>query len=489
MNQKNTLIIFSDQHNARVTGCYGNKIVKTPNIDRLARRGTLFENAYTSNPICVPARASFATGEYSSTHGYWDNCHAFAGEIPSWGSRLKEAGVTVTTIGKLHYKDASEKTFPGQRIPMNVTNGLGDPLTAIRTLKGIKSNVSINQIKIAGEGEADYVKYDRCIADAAAEYLRTEAQKEKNPWCLYVGFTTPHNPYLVPEEYIKQYEPYSQFAVAKEWHDDTNLHPVMREFRNKKRLNEGLVTDFEIQKTIAAYYGMVSFLDDMIGRVLNTLDEAGLTDDTRVIYLDDHGDCAGSHGLFFKSNMFEESVRIPFIMAGPDIPQGKRIKEPISIVDVYPTLLDFYGLPETEREKNLPGISLRQVIQEKTKKERCIYSEYFSVGYEHSVFMLRMKNYKLVYFAGNSQCQLFDLEKDPKEQNDLGNRKEFADIVEQLKRKLYQIVNPEQLDELSLKAQEKMVEERGGIDAILSERKGKSVVPFTPVPEGVIDRK
>ena len=486
MKTANTLIIFCDQHNAKVTGCYGNKVVKTPNIDRLAARGTLFQNAYTSNPICVPARASFATGEYSSEHGYWDNCHAFAGEIPSWGSRLKEAGVSVTTIGKLHYKDDSEKTFPGQRIPMNVTNGLGDPLTAIRTLKGISSNVSINQIKTAGVGEADYVKYDRRVVAEAVRYLKNEAAESSTPWCLFVGFTTPHNPYLVPKEYMEQYQPYSQFEVAEEWHDDSKLHPVMRQYRHKKRLDEGLLSDEEIQNAIAAYYGMVSFMDDMTGKVLDALKEAGLEENTRVIYLDDHGDCAGAHGLFFKGNMYEESVRIPLIAAGPDIEKGAVVDTPVSIVDVYPTLLDFYQLKPDEREQKLPGVSLKKVMDKKADKDRSVYSEYFSVGYEHSVFMIRKGKYKLVYFVGSKECQLFDLEGDPDEKRDLGRISEYADKVAELKKELLKIADPEKLDEASLRAQADMAEQRGGIEKILSDRKGKGVVPFTPVPEGII---
>lgn len=485
MNKANTLIIFCDQHNAKVTGCYGNKMVKTPNIDRLAARGTLFKNAYTSNPICVPARASFATGEYSSTHRYWDNCHAFAGEIPSWGKRLKDAGVDITTIGKLHYKDDSEKTFPGQRIPMNITNGLGDPLTAIRTLKGGKSNVSINQLQNAGEGEADYVKYDRRVAKEAVSYLKEEAVNKEKPWCLFVGFTTPHNPYLVPQKYINQYKPFSQFPVSEEWHDDSHLHPIIREYRHKKRLDEGILSDEVIQKATAAYYGMVSFMDEMTGKVLDALKEAGLEETTRVIYLDDHGDCAGSHGLFFKGNMYEESVRIPMIVAGPDIPEGKTVDTPTSIVDIYPTLLDFYDLKKDNREKKLPGISLKDTIEGKTEKERIIYSEYFSVGYEHSVFMVRKGRYKLIYYVGHEVCQLFDLKKDPDEQQDLGTFPEYTDKVKELKEELYRVANPEKLDAESLKDQAIMVEERGGIEHILASR-DSGCVPFTPVPEGFI---
>lgn len=479
----NTLIIFCDQHNARVSGCYGNKIAHTPNIDMLASRGTLFENAYTTNPICVPARASFATGDYASANEYWDNCHAFAGEQMSWGRRLEEAGVSVTTIGKLHFRDSREETFPGQRIPMNITNGLGDPMTAYRFDHEATSDTTVRQIKTAGEGEADYVRYDRIVAEKAVEYLSNEAPVSKKPWCLYVGFTTPHNPYRVPAEYLDQYRPFSKFKVDPDWHDDSHLHPAMREFRRKKRLDQGLLSDEDIQKATAAYYGMVSFMDDMTGKVLRALKDNGLENTTRIIYMDDHGDMSGRHGLFFKSTMYEESVGIPLVISGPGIPAGKRVKAPVSITDIYPTLLDFYSLSKTDHEKNLPGISLVHTINH-GDPERPIYSEYFSVGYDHSVFMLRKGKYKLVYFSGYENVQLFDLQNDPDEKKDLGRLPEYSEVIRDLKTELFKIADPEELDRRSLEAQRRMIEERGGIEKIRSER--GSVVPFTPVPAGIL---
>lgn len=485
MKQANTVIIFSDQHSIHAAGCYGSKNAYTPNIDKLAARGTLFENAYTPNPICVPARASFATGEYSSAHGYWDNCHAFDGEVESWGKRLKDSGVNVTTIGKNHYKDDSEHTFPGQRIALNVTDGLGDPLTAIRIIENGLSNASINTIKNAGIGEADYVKYDRRIAQDAAEYLRKEAANSDKPWCLYVGFTTPHNPYNTPKEYFEHFELFSQFEVSKEWHDDSELHPAIRKFRKRSGLQEGALTDEEIQKAIAAYYAHAAFTDDMVGIVLDALRETGLEDTTRVIYMDDHGDLAGEHGLFFKSNMYEGAVHIPLIVAGPDIPEGNVVHSPASIIDIYPTLLDFYNIPPNKREEQLPGISLIENIHGKVSYDRPIFSEYYSVGYSHSVFMLRKGDFKLVYYVGYDQVQLFDLKNDPEENHDLGMNPDYADKIRELQKELYQIADPETLDKESLRDQEIMIKERGGLEKILCERKN-GIVFFSPVPAGII---
>ncbi|MDD6306842.1 MAG: DUF4976 domain-containing protein [Clostridiales bacterium] len=231
------------------------------------------------------------------------------------------------------------------------------------------------------------------------------------------------------------------------------IFPVMiNTIAGVRTVDSALIEASESLGATAAYYGMVSFMDEMTGKVLDALKEA---------------------------------VRIPMIVAGPDIPEGKKVDALTSIVDIYPTLLDFYNLKQDEREKKLPGISLKDTIEGKAIDNRTIYSEYFSVGYAHSVFMVRKEQYKLVYYVGHDVCQLFDLIKDPDELHDLGAIPDYADKVKELKEELYRIADPEKLDEESLKDQAIMVEERGGIEHILASRKS-GCVPFTPVPEGFI---
>lgn len=187
----------------------------------------------------------------------------------------------------------------------------------------------------------------------------------------------------------------------------------------------------------------MTFLDSQVGVVLTALREAGLTENTRILYLDDHGDSAGEHGLFFKSTMNEGSVRIPLIAAGPGIPCGKRIAKPVSIVDIYPTLLDFHGLKRNRAEEELPGISLMDTLAGKAPKDRCIYSEYHAAGFPGSVFMLRKGDYKLIRYIGHEQCQLFDLGKDPEENHDLGGLPEYRPVAAELNRDLEKICDPE----------------------------------------------
>ena len=164
----NQLILMSDEHTRKVLGCYGNTVVRTPNLDRLAARGTRFENAYTPVPICVPARATFATGQYGHQTGHWDNATPYYGEPNSWGHHLQSAGIEVGSIGKLHFRNVEDQVgLDFQEIPMHVLNGVGDVLGCVREPlpKRWKSRAMAEKI---GAGETNYTEYDRDIAERSA---------------------------------------------------------------------------------------------------------------------------------------------------------------------------------------------------------------------------------------------------------------------------------------------------------------------------------
>ena len=203
MKQSNIVWIMSDEHNKRVLGCYGHETIRTPNLDGLANRGTLFTNAYTNCPICVPARASFATGEYVNRIRYWDNAIAYDVRVPSWGHRLMAQGHRVTSIGKLHYVESDPKKngFDEEILPLHIVQGVGDLLGLIRDELPRRAG-SAKLGPEAGKGESEYTKYDREIAEATAQWLTNDARKHGDkPWALYVGFVSPHFPLIAPPEF------------------------------------------------------------------------------------------------------------------------------------------------------------------------------------------------------------------------------------------------------------------------------------------------
>lgn len=189
---------MSDEHNRRVSGCYGNSAARTPHIDGLAARGTRFENAYCNVPICVPARAIVATGRYGHQIDSWDNATPYTGEqAPSWGHRLTAQGHQVTTIGKLHYRQVGDPCgFPDQRLPLHVLSGVGDLYGILRSEMPVpvREKSSRRFVTDAGGGDSEYTRYDRAIAAASARWLAEEGTAAERPWALFVSFVSPHFP-------------------------------------------------------------------------------------------------------------------------------------------------------------------------------------------------------------------------------------------------------------------------------------------------------
>jgi len=473
----NLVFIMSDEHNKEMLGCNGHPVVKTPNLDKLAENGVNFTSAYCNSPICVPSRASFATGRYVHEIKSWDNAAPYTGEIDSWGHRLSEQGYKVVSIGKLHYRDDSDDNgFTDARLSMNVFEGLGDTYSLVRDNKEPRT---INRDKIleAGPGESPYTRYDRGITEEAIRFLREEAKDFDQPWAIFVSLVTPHFPLIAPQEYYDMY-PLEDVVFPRQYSlSERPMHPALEEYRKTWDVSDEL-DEKTVRKAVAAYYGLCTFLDTQVGKIVDTIKEEGLEDNTRIIYTSDHGDTLGNHGVWFKSTMYDGSVGVPFIMSGPDLPKSKKVDTNISLVDCFPTIIECLGAKFNESDENLPGESLFSLLDEDESNERIAFSEYHAMGFAKGVFMIKDNRYKFVYYVGK-KMQLFDLIKDPEELHDLVDDSNYIKIKEQCEEKLRAIVDPEKIDEEARRDQGKMIEGLGGKDAIIE--KGFQV-PFSPVP-------
>ena len=457
---------MSDEHNKRVLGCYGHPQVRTPNLDALAARGTRFTNAYTNCPICVPARAAFATGRYVHQIGYWDNAIAYDGRVPSWGHRLMAQGHRVTSIGKLHYvnSNAERNGFHEEILPLHIVNGQGDLLGLIRDELPRRPG-SAKLGPEAGPGESEYTHYDRAIAAETARWLKSEAAKYRDkPWALYVGFVAPHFPLIAPPEFYSLYPEASVPWPVMYDAGERPQHPFIDAMRKCLCFDEPFDAPM-VRRAIAAYMGLVTFLDHNVGTILSALEDAGLTGDTRVIYSTDHGDNLGARGLWGKSTMYEESAGIPMIIAGPNVPSGNTCDTPVSLVDGFPTFIHALGAEADTRDADLPGHSLVDIADGYVPK-RTVLSEYHAAGAATGSFMIRHRKYKYIYYVGMPPM-LFDLEEDPDERNDLGRDPRFSDMVRECETRLRAMVNPEHVDALARADQQQMIEKHGGKDAIL----------------------
>jgi choline-sulfatase len=469
----NLLFIISDQHTRDITGCYGHPVIQTPNIDRLAHRGTRFSSAYTNCPICVPARASLATGQYVHQIGNWDNAFPYNGTVPSWGHRLNEQSFRCDSIGKLHFRGPDDDNgFTEEVDPLHVVDGVGDILGCIRQNPPFRDKrVGIDN---AGPGDSTYLEYDVLNADNAVQWLANHSNDEK-PWCLFLSLVCPHPPYISPAELFDLYPP-EELPLPSQWQqDDWPDHSALEYFRRFFHFDKPF-DESVIRRLTAAYYGVCTHLDKQIGRVLDALSVSGLEDTTRVMYTSDHGESLGARGLFGKFTMYEEAAAVPMILAGPDVPVGNVCNTPVSLVDCFPTVLDCLGGSTHPDDLTLPGDPLWGIATS-PDRDRTVFSEYHAVGSQTAIYMLRNRTLKYVHYVGQ-RPQLFNLLDDPQECHDLADDPSQQSVLQEFQSTLGALLDPQQTDAKARADQQALIETFGGEAAV----RKRGAFDNSPVP-------
>jgi choline-sulfatase len=250
----------------------------------------------------------------------------------------------------------------------------------------------------------------------------------------------PHWPFCAPEHYYSMYYPDSLALPVDFEIPNPRLHPAIRHFQDALALGE--VTEDMLRRTIAAYYGMITCTDARVGRILEELETQGFADNTCVIYTSDHGESLGDHGLFYKQCAYEGSVGVPLIIAGPDIPAGEMVDHPVSLIDLYPTLMDLASLPV---EPDRPGLSWLPLIRgEGQRRPDSAFSEFHGNFFKHDWYMLVRNNLKYVHYEGE-RPSLFDLASDPDELTDLAENPEYGHVLNEFEQILRGICDPEEV--------------------------------------------
>ncbi len=464
MAAKNLLIIMSDEHSFETAGCYGHPIVKTPHIDRLAARGTRFTNAYTPSPICVPTRAAIQTGRHVHEIKSWDSATPYAGTPPSWGHELIAAGRRSVSIGKLHFRSPEDDNgFDPEICPMHVVNGLGWISGLLRDELPPNAEASREYAEMIGPGGSTYVDYDEKVCAAACEWLTGDAAASDVPWTAFVSMVAPHYPLTPPQEFFDLYPPDEMDAPRDPLAYER--HPFLKTFREFWNF-EDYFTPESRNVARASYYGLISYMDDNVGKILSALEASGAAEDTIVIYTSDHGDMIGNHGFWAKCTMYEDSAGVPLVVAGEGVEQGRVIEDPCTLLDLYPTALDVAGIEPTLDAAPRAGVSLLKVAQGEAPG-RTILSEYHDGGCKSGFYMVRWDNWKYIDYL-TYPPQLFDLKADPLEVNDLGQSPEHGEVVAEGRRRLELFLDPEATNAEALKQQAARVEAHGGRDALLS---------------------
>lgn len=464
----NLLIIMSDEHQSGVMGCAGHPFIKTPNLDKLAARGTRFTNAYTPSPICVPARASFATGLYPHQTRLWDNAMPYDGSIKGWGHALQDQGIRVESIGKLHYRAEEDPAgFDVEHIPMMVVDGVGMVWASIRKEHERVIHDKKNQRMLGqhiGPGRSRYTEYDAAVTERTVKWLADNAASSPDdaPWCLYVGLVAPHFPLVVPKEFYDLYPLDSLPEVKLHPKDGFQRHPWVEKQCAFNDSEAKFVDAEERLRAMAAYYGLCSWLDHNVGKIVDALEAAGVLENTRIIYTADHGDNIGARGLWGKSNLYQEAARVPMIDTGSAV--GKVCDTPVSLLDISATICQHFGSEIVGNDDLLP---LNEIAAQDYDPERVVFSEYHAAGAVSGAFMVRKGRWKLITYIG-FEDELFDLENDPEETKNVALQAEFSEVRQMMRGELQKICDPIAVDQQAFADQAALIAGYGGRDAALT---------------------
>jgi choline-sulfatase len=428
----NVLVLMSDEHRADVAGFAGDPVARTPVLDWLAEGGVTFDNAYTPSPICVPARQCIMAGQYPRTCG----CEGWVGLRPghmTYPARFGQYGYRTTAFGKLHMVGPDQSQGWQSRPVGDVSFGRNYPVIESyerslpedpRNVPGMLKWSDRKEIERAGTGHNN--PNDRQAIEGALEYIesnfvgsRYDRADPNHPTLLYVGQSDPHYPYLCEPGLFAHYLPLMRaYAVEEPFdHPFLGLSPWPPE-----PLQAGVhIAECDVMRARAAYYGKVETMDANFGRVLESLREAGQDlDDWIIVYLSDHGDQLGEHGVWEKQKFFEGSARVPFIIRYPkSLPKGMRIPQNVSLCDLFATLCDLCGL---EPPDDLDSRSLLPLIQGNCTDwpdEACSF--FLQQGFTN--VMIKQGHLKYQWYQheekGVMPEVLFDLERDPLEKSNL----------------------------------------------------------------------
>jgi choline-sulfatase len=433
----NILLIMADQLTPFLTGAYDHPVVRTPNLDRLVERGVRFDAAYTPYPLCAPARASFMTGRYASTIGCYDNAAVLPADEPTLAHYLTNAGYETVLSGKMHFIGPDQLHGFRHRLTTDVYPAGVDWVPTLdeegRFPAGGHAHLYVPP-NVGVRPWTKFLSYDEETQFRALEYIRERGRTEPaEPFFLTVSYHHPHDPFHVTQELWDLYE--GEEIETPEYPanlDETYsaMDRWLNEVHETDRVNLG--DPESLYQLRRSYYGLITYIDRKLGELLSALEQTGQLDDTIVIFTSDHGDMLGEKRMVQKRCFYEWSARVPLIFHFPDGRHaGRKVTQPVSLMDLLPTLLDLAGIPVEER---LPvdGTSLAGLIDSSDTGERTVLSEYHVEKVRAPCFMARKGKYKYIYIHGHGS-QLFDLESDPEEWNDLDGQPEMRDVEEELR--------------------------------------------------------
>jgi len=417
----NILFIMADQLAARALSMYGHKLVKTPNLDRLAREGVVFENAYSTSPLCAPARATVMNGLLPSRTGVYDNAAEFPSAIPTWAHYLRLQGYHTCLSGKMHFVGPDQLHGLEERLTTDIypADFGWTPDWRLRQERIDWWYHNMTSVLQPGVAEiSNQLEFDDDVAFQAKRKLYDYARfSPDKPFALMVSFTHPHDPYAARKKFWDLYkdEDIDLPAVPHMKRSDLDAHS--QRLYDVSAMDDYVVTEKDIRQARHGYYANISYVDDLIGQLVDTLQALGQLDNTVIAFTSDHGDFLGERGLWYKMSYLEPSAHVPLIIWHPKRMKPRRVKEPVGLTDIAPTLAAIGG---TEKlAKPVDGRNLLPLCHgAKEDAEATCWAEYLAEGTISPMYMIRRGPWKFIHCPTDPD-QLFNLDDDPNELKNL----------------------------------------------------------------------
>lgn len=441
----NIVMVMSDAFDGRLTFDPGSKVVQLPYVNYLRELGATFLNAYTNSPICCPSRAAMWSGQFVHLTQSWNNYKCLDANATTWMDLLEANGYLTKSMGKLDYTSGSHsvsnRVEAWTRDVQFLLRQEGRPVTQ---LVGNMSTVRI-------------MRKDWETTDKAAQWIHQRASSSHQPFALYLGLNLPHpykteslgpdaggSTFLTSPYWLKKVS--SELITVPKWLPTAAMHPVDYYSTFTKNCS-GVFTEEEVKSIRAFYYAMCAEADAMLGQVILALRETGLLNNTVVIFTADHGELAMEHRQFYKMSMFEGSSHVPLLIMGPGLMSGQQVNQLVSLVDLYPTVLDIAGVPALgilSGNSLLPVLSKSSTFSKKQHPD-WVLSEYHGCNVNASTYMLRSGQWKYIAYADGLSIppQLFDITLDKDELHNVVLK--FPDVQAHLDKLLRSIVDYQQV--------------------------------------------
>ncbi len=457
MNKPNIVILMADQLTASALRTYGNKVSLTPNIDKLAREGVVFESAYCNSPLCAPSRASLMTGQFISRNSVFDNAAEFHADSPTFCHYLREQGYRTWLSGKMHFCGPDQLHGFDERLTTDIypadfgwTPDWHHPERRLDWFHNMSSVLEAGECVRTNQLDFD----DDALFQARQRLYDAARRPDEQPFMLLLSLTHPHDPFAIPKRYLDRFNE-ADIDMPKTRRGDVEDDAHSVRLRAMYQLEDGLITDDHIRRARHAYYGAMAYVDDCFGEVVRTLEETGLAENTVVMVIADHGEMLGERDLWYKMTFFENAVRIPFIVHNPKRFAPRRVSQSVSLVDVLPTLVELASGEDRKSQAISPldGSSVVPHLKGEAGPDDAV-SEYLAEGALGPMLMIRRGSWKYIHSFSEAP-QFFNLAEDPYERVNLASDARYQEQAHSFAREVRSRWDLEALHKQVLASQQK----------------------------------